>query len=408
MSANGGDYGFSAKQETKIIFLLGAVQFINVLDFMMVMPMGPDFAISLGILPSHLGWIGGSYTAAAAISGMLSSFFLDRFDRKTALVYSLAGLAIATVIGGFAVSFNTLLLARILAGLFGGPVATLTFAMTADAVPVERRGRAMGALMSAFSIASVFGVPAGLELARIGGWKLPFFGVGGLAFLILGLSLVALPSMRAHIPRALKDHPWKATCSILSRGNVWLAYGNISVAMIAGFMLIPNLATYFQFNMGFPREKLGSLYLFGGLFSFSFMLISGRLIDRFNAVWVGSFSTLLLLLVTFFGFVLTPSPLPIYVIFVGFMSAMGIRGVASTALASRVPAAHERARFVSFMSVCQHAASAVGAFFSASALTVGVGGSLVGMSHVGKVSMAFSMLIMFFMVPLEIRLNRAK
>src|SRR2546426_12413880 len=63
------------RRERAILFLVGAVQFINVLDFMMVMPLGPDFAAHLGIPTSHLGYIGGSYVAAAAVAGLLGGLF---------------------------------------------------------------------------------------------------------------------------------------------------------------------------------------------------------------------------------------------------------------------------------------------------------------------------------------------
>jgi predicted MFS family arabinose efflux permease len=396
---------FTLSQERKIIALLGAVQFINVLDFMMVMPLGPDFASGLGIATSRLGWIGGSYTAAASLSGLVGSFFLDRFDRKRALLWCVIGLALGTLLGGFAAGFTSLLLARIFAGLFGGPAASLTFSLAADVVPDERRGRAMGALMSAFAVASVFGVPAGLELARIGGWRLPFFGVAGLAVLVWLLSFRWLPTMRGHIARAIGDRPFRATAALLRRREAWLSYGCMSAAMVAGFLLIPNLATFLEFNLGFPRDRLGLLYLVGGIASFAIMIGSGRLIDRFGESWIGGGATTLLIAVTYTGFVLIPSPVPIVLLFVGFMVAMGVRGVATTSLASRVPEAHERARFVSFMSVCQHGASAIGAFLSAAILTLGPGGVLVGMNHVALVSIVFSIFIMVFMIPLERRIH---
>ena len=397
---------FSLAQERKIVSILGAVQFVNVLDFMMVMPLGPDFATALGIETAHLGWVGGSYMAAASVSGLVGSFFLDRHDRKQALLWCMAGLGVGTVLGGFATGFGTLIAARVFAGLFGGPASALTFSLAADVVPNERRGRAMAILMSAFAIASVFGVPAGLELARLGGWRAPFFGVGGVAFLVFLSSIWGLPVMRGHVARALVEHPLKAAKAMLVRREVWYAYGCMAAAMVGGFLMMPNMAAYFQFNLAYPREKLALLYLVGGLTSFSLMIVSGRLIDRLGASVVGGFATTSLVAVTYFGFARAPSPLPAGAIFVGFMAAMGIRGVATTALASRVPDAHERARFVSFMSVCQHAASAFGAFLSAAFLRAGAGGLLVGMERVAWTSIGFSSFIMVFMIPLERRARR--
>ena len=140
--------------ERRVVLLLGAVQFVNILDFMIVMPLGPDFSKALGIPVSHLGTIGGSYTASAAISGLVGSLFLDKFDRRKALGWSMAGLVLGTLAGGFATGLNTLLLARVVAGLFGGPATSLSFSIIADIIPPERRGKAMGIVMGAFSLAS--------------------------------------------------------------------------------------------------------------------------------------------------------------------------------------------------------------------------------------------------------------
>src|SRR5687768_7538784 len=159
--------------ERRIIFLVGAVQFVNILDFMIVMPLGPDFAVALGISSSQLGLIGGAYTAAAAVAGLLGSFFLDRFDRRSALALSMLGLAAGTFAGAFATGLGSLIAARAIAGAFGGPATSLSLSIVADVVPPERRGKALGAVMGAFAVASVIGVPAGLELARKGGWQLP-------------------------------------------------------------------------------------------------------------------------------------------------------------------------------------------------------------------------------------------
>src|SRR5205807_3894354 len=123
-----------------MVLLLGAVQFVNVLDFVMVMPLGPDFAAALGIPTSKLGLIGGSYTAAAAVAGLAGSFFLDRFDRRSALGIAIFGLVCGTALGGFAHGLWTLVLARVCAGMFGGPATSLSISIVADAVPAERRG----------------------------------------------------------------------------------------------------------------------------------------------------------------------------------------------------------------------------------------------------------------------------
>src|SRR5216684_8355522 len=115
------------QRERAVVLLVAAVQFVNILDFVMVMPMGPDFAAALGIPASKLGLIGGSYTAAAAVSGLAGSFFLDRFDRRPALGVAMLGLVVGTAMGALATGLHSLMAARVLAGAFGGPATSLSF-----------------------------------------------------------------------------------------------------------------------------------------------------------------------------------------------------------------------------------------------------------------------------------------
>src|SRR5438874_11923774 len=186
-------------RERTVVLLVAAVQFVNILDFVMVMPMGPDFAAALGIPSSRLGLIGGSYTAAAAVSGLAGSFFLDRFDRRPALFLAMLGLVAGTALGGFATGMPSLMAARLLAGFFGGPATSLSFSIIADVVPPQRRGTAMGIVMGAFSVASVLGVPVGLELARHLGWQAPFLAVAGLGAAIALGAVFLLPPLRGHL-----------------------------------------------------------------------------------------------------------------------------------------------------------------------------------------------------------------
>ena len=185
-----------------IVLLIGAVQFVNILDFVIVMPLGPDFARALAIPESHLGYVGGAYTAAACISGLLGSLFLDRFDRRKALALAMSGLVVGTASGALAYDLPTLLMARVLAGAFGGPATSLAFSIISDAIPASLRGRAMGTVMGAFSIASVLGVPTGLWLAEAFDWRAPFIGVAAVGLVVAAAAIFALPPMTGHLTKA--------------------------------------------------------------------------------------------------------------------------------------------------------------------------------------------------------------
>lgn len=365
------------REESWILFLMASVQFINALDFMMVMPLGPDFAQALAIPKAHLGYIGGSYTAAAAVAGVVGSFFLDKFDRKRALLCCLVGLGIATVLGGFATGLASLMLARVLAGIFGGPASALTLSVVADLIPPERRGKALGIVFGAFSIASVFGVPIGLELARLGGWYLPFFAVGGVCFAVIGLVTWKLPTLKGHL-----RHASAVRHSVFLRKLVQPRYFMavvVTLFVVTGiFTIIPNFSAYLQFNAHYPRERLGLLYLVGGALAFFAVRFAGHWTDRFGPTRVIGLVSLFLCADLFFGFAFGSPELPVMLMFIGFMIPQAIRNVAVNTLLSKVPRPEERARFQSQQSATQHLAATAGSFLGSVVLSEAPTGELIG------------------------------
>lgn len=379
--------------ERTVIFLIGAIQFINVLEFMMVMPLGPDFAKALQIGSHHLGVISGSYTAASAIAALVASSFIERFDRRQALAFCMGGLILATFAAGLASNLTTLLAARVLAGCFGGPSTSLSLAIVTDTIPVERRGRAMGAIMSTFAIASVLGVPAGLELARLGGWRLPFFAIGTLGIVITALSIVKLPRMRQHLALFGNGMMQAPLSHMLRRPTVITALSSCALMMISGFLLVPNLAPYIQANLHYPREKLGLLYLVGGALSFILMRIAGRLTDTIGPIKIAWGASIVFVVTVYLGFFIEKPPLPVIAIFSLFMVSLSLRGVAFNTLSSQVPGPTERARFMSIQSSVQHLSSAAGAFISSEILLENPLKELVGMPAVASIAIGAGLLM---------------
>lgn len=378
--------------ERGLLLLVAAVQFVNILDFMMVMPMGPDFAQALGIPVSQLGVIGGSYTAAAAVSGALGAFFLDRFDRRTALLVALSGLVVSTAAGAAAQGLGTLVAARVAAGVFGGPATSLAQAIVADAIPAERRGKAMGMVMSAFSVASVLGVPLGLELSRRAGWHAPFLFVAGLGLAVTALAFVLLPSMRGHLTAEGRKSPRLPVHLLVAPLP---ATSLLATAMMTCgvFMLVPNLSAYLQFNLGFPRGQLGGLYLIGGAIGLFTTNLVGALVDRRGALFVAMIGTALHVSVLWVGMIQPVEALPVIVVFVLFMLSGSFRMLPLSTLSSRVPPPNERAGFMSLQSVVQHLASATGAVVSSKLLVAEPSGKLQHFPLVASISAALALLV---------------
>jgi predicted MFS family arabinose efflux permease len=389
-------------QERTLIWVVGAVQFVNILDFMMVMPLGPDFSRALHLPTSMVGLVGGVYTAAAAVSGLVCSLFLDRFERRRALTTLMLGLAVATALGGLAWDLWSLLGARVLAGAFGGPATSVALAIVSDVIPPIRRGKAMGRVMTAFSLASVLGVPAGLELGRLFGYQVPFFAVAALSVLVTVFAMFRLPEITGHLGRKAA----KAGESIWSRTAV-VSLLSTALLMLGVFSVVPNITTFLQFNMGYPREQLGLLYLVGGAASFFAVRVVGIGVDRFGALPLVVVGTALHAFALVFGFIVPNTALPTLLVFSVFMLSGGVRMVPLQTLSSRIPAPSVRARFMSAQSAVQHTASAAGAFASSALLRAEPSGRLVGIEQIVWVALGLALLVPFLVRYVERSLNQA-
>lgn len=395
----------SSITERKLLFLLASVQFINIMDFMMVLPLGPDFAAALNISTDRLGLVAGVYTATAAVAGMVGTLFLDKFDRRNALFVAMLGLVIGTAAGGFATGLGTMLAARVLAGAFGGPATALTLSILTDQIPPARRGRAFGVVMGSFAVASVVGVPAGLELATLGGWRMPFFGVAGLGALLVTAVIAMMPPMRGHLEGAARATPARSLGAFFGDTTVLLSLLAMAVTMMGAFALIANLSAFLQFNLRYPREHLGLLYTAGGAVAFFTMQLAGRFVDKRGSVLVAVLGTAVTVAVIGVTFLPAQPWIPAVALFIGFMLGNSTRMVALNTLTMRVPALNERARFMSAQSAVQHLATAAGTAVAAGILRTNPDQSLSGMSTVaaGAIALALTMPLIVVAVARRVR-----
>jgi predicted MFS family arabinose efflux permease len=187
----------STARERTLLLTLAGIQFTHIVDFMVMMPLGPQFTRLFGISDTQFGVLVSAYTLAAGVAGLGATGFIDRFERKTLLLWAYLAFGIATLACGLADTYAVLMAARIAAGLFGGLIGTLVQTIVGDAIPFERRGRAMGVVMASFSLATVAGVPASLWLAQAFGWHGTFIAIALVSFAIAGVGLRTLPRVDA-------------------------------------------------------------------------------------------------------------------------------------------------------------------------------------------------------------------
>ncbi len=261
-----------------LLLVLAAVQFTHIIDLIILMPLGPRYMREFDVTPGQFSVLVSAYALSACASGLLAATFIDRFDRKRALLVLYGGFALGTLLCAVAAGYGALLLGRCVAGAFGGVLGGLCMAMVGDAFPEERRGRATGVLMWSFSAAAIAGLPAGLYLSDRFGTSAPFAVLAALSAVLLALAAVLLPPLRHHVGSGPATSPWR----ILLWPAHLRAYALVTCVMLGTAPLIPLLATYLVTNVGWSESALPWVYLTGGVATVFSLSLVGRLADRFG------------------------------------------------------------------------------------------------------------------------------
>jgi predicted MFS family arabinose efflux permease len=249
------------RRERWLLLTLAGIQFTHILDFMIMMPLGPQFTRIFGISNAQFGLLVSAYTLSAGLSGLLASAAIDRFGRKRLLLWLYGLFGMATLACGLAPTYAWLMAARIAAGVFGGVLSALSQTVVADAVPFERRGAAMGVVMTSFSVSTVAGVPLGLFLAAHWSWHMPFFAIAD-----------------AHVHHHQGRSAWAGIGQVLADGGHLRAFALTGTMMLAGFLVIPYITIYLQHNSGMREDQVPWVYLSGGVAT----LLTGRWIGRLS------------------------------------------------------------------------------------------------------------------------------
>ena len=131
------------RREKLLLFCLAAIQFNHIVDFMIVMPLGPQLMREFAITPTQFSLLVSAYSFCAGLSGFLATFYADAFDRKKILLTMFSGFVIATCLCGFSPNYQSFLIFRSLAGFFGGVMNSLILSVVSDVIEFKRRGSAM-------------------------------------------------------------------------------------------------------------------------------------------------------------------------------------------------------------------------------------------------------------------------
>ena len=293
------------RRELWLLLTLAGIQFTHILDFMIMMPLGPQLTRLFGISDARFGLLVSAYTLSAGVSGLLAATYIDRFGRKRLLMVLYVLFGLATLACGVAPTYGALMVARILAGMFGGVLSAVGQTIIADVIPYERRGRAMGIVMTSFSVSTVAGVPLGLVVAERWGWNMPFIAIALLCGVLTMVAARVLPAMTAHVHGASQHTVMGGIAQVLADANHRRAFLFSALLMSTGFTVIPYITIYLQANVGVQSGQIPWVYLCGGVVTLFTARLFGRMTDRHGKVttfrWLAVAVAVPLLSVTLLG-----------------------------------------------------------------------------------------------------------
>jgi len=398
---------FSSYQKF-VVAVLAFLQFTIVLDFMLLAPLGAIVIPALKITPSQFGLVVSAYAFSAGVSGLLTAGFADRFDRKKLLLFFYCGFLAGTLLCGLASSYNLLLLARMITGLFAGVVGSISFAIVTDLFPLHMRGRVMGIIQTSFAASSVLGMPLALLLSTRWGWNTPFFMIAGISASVGGLIQVYLRPVDEHLKHHPDRSPLHHLIQTVSNGLYLQGFGTTALLSVGGFMLMPFMSVFMVHNLGLPIDKLPLVYLVTGAFSIVSGPLIGRASDALGIFKVFGFGCAVTIVMVVIYTHLHAVPLwvligVIVLLQVGIFSRM----ISSSALMSALPKPADRGSYMSISSSLQQMSGGVAAVIAGLIAVQAPGGALLHFDTLGYVLVCTTLASLGLMYLLDRKIGAA-
>tara|TARA_B110000046_G_C13026363_1_gene414341 strand:+ start:15213 stop:16385 length:1173 start_codon:yes stop_codon:yes gene_type:complete len=370
------------------------------MDFMIIMPLGEMLMEELVIGSKQFAFLVASYTLTAGVTGFISAFFVDAFDRKKYFLFAYTGFAIGSFACGWVDSYEGLVAARIFTGAFGGVISSTVIAIVSDAIATERRAWGLGVVMTAFSMASAFGLPVGLYFAFNFGWNWPFIALGVLSLANAIAVYFTLPPVRSHL-----DNPdpgftsFEFIKNIPKNSNQWMALTYTMLLMFGHFAVIPFITPYLVQNVGFEREQITFVYLVGGLATIVTNPRVGRWADKVGRVLVFNIMAFSSIIPIVTLTTLPPVPVWLALIVTGlFFVLAGGRMVPSTTIVTSVIKPKNRGSFMSLNASVQNLTAGVASMVAGVLVTIPEGGDHVhGFWKVGLLGAVFTLIAVWMM-----------
>ncbi len=345
-----------------VIILLALTQFTVILDFMVMSPLGDMLMKSMELTTSQFGFAVSAYAFSAGISGLLTAGFADKFDRKKLLLFFYIGFIAGTLFCGLSTSYYMLMAARIITGLFGGVIGSISLAIMADLFTLEQRGRAMGFMQMGFGASQVLGIPISLYIANHWGWQSPFLMIVVLATIIWLVVVLKLQPINKHLElkteKSAITHLWHT----LRLRDYRIGFLSTALMSLGGFMMMPWGSAFAVNNLGVTYEQLPILFMVGGVSSLFIMPMVGKLSDQFDKFKIFTIAAIWMMVVVVIYTNLGQVPFW-FIIFMNIVMMIGImsRMVPAMALTTALPQMQDRGAFMSINSSLQQIAGGIAA-----------------------------------------------
>jgi len=347
------------------VFILAITQFTVILDFMVMSPLGDILMKDLDIKPARFGLVVSAYAFSAGISGLLTAGFADKFDRKKLLLFFYIGFIVGTILCGIVTSYALLVAARIVTGLFGGVIGSISMAIVADLFTLQQRGRVMGFIQMGFGASQILGIPIGLYLANEWGWHAPFLWVAGMAAIVVTLIGIKLQPINKHLLIQKDKSAFTHLIHTLTKKNYRIGFTATALLSVGGFMLMPFGSAFAINNLHITQHELPILFMIAGLSTLVIMPIIGKLSDSIDKFKIFAFASIWTIVTVAIYTNLSVTPLWLVAIFnVLMMAGVMSRMIPSTALVTAIPVAEDRGAFMSINSSLQQIAGGIAAAFA--------------------------------------------
>lgn len=345
-----------------IIAILALLQFTIILDFMVISPLGDILMKTLDMTPSNFGMVVSAYAFSAGISGLLAAGFADKFDRKKLLVFFYTGFILGTLFCAFSSNYVMLLLARIVTGIFGGVIGSISLAIMTDLFAINQRGRVMGFIQMAFATSQILGIPIGLYFANLWGWHASFLMIVVLALAILLAVIFRMRPVDKHLELQSDKNAFLHLWHTLRNRDYRIGFSAVALLSVGGFMLQPFGSAFLVNNIHITQEQLPIIFFFTGVSVLVIMPVIGKLSDRINKFRLFTAGSVLSIIMVIIYTNLPPIPMwqiiaINMVLFMGIMSRM----VPATALNTAIPEMKDRGAYMAITSSMQQMAGGLAA-----------------------------------------------